>query len=210
MKKTKKAIGFLLSAVMILSMSVTIFAQTPVYETPDKEYTVEDVKALEPYISVENGHFVFDAESAVANNVDLELINGQTFYLDLLNARADEGSITINNDLSIDAPKTIAATGHWDNCGGGLNTDVTEYWWGYSRYACDCQTNRISSDFSTCSSAAAALGILGGYFGFVGTLPGGLTSAYWWLLSSRLNANNHGKGVYIELTRALVFDITPQ
>lgn len=202
----------MLSAIMLLSMSVTAFAQTPDNQPPATEYTVDDVKALEPYISVENGQFVFDTQSALADNVDTELINGQTAYLATLNSRANSGTIVINEDLSIDAPMAMAETRarHWENCGGGRNTNVTEYWWGYTRYACDCETNRMSADFNSCASVAGGVGIVGAYFGPIGALPGGLACSYWWLLASRLDANNHGRGVYVEMTWALAFDITPQ
>lgn len=206
----KKFLCFMLSAIMILSTSTTAFAQSPDNITQQQEYTVEDIKALEPYISVDNGHFEFDSESAIANNVDAELINGQCAYLDILNAEADNGYLTINNDLSIDTHAIQSRAGHWSNCGGGKNTDVTNYWWGYARYACDCETNRMSADFNSCASVSAGVGVIGAYFGAVGAIPGGLSSAYFWLLASRLDANNHGKGVYVEMTWALVFDITPQ
>ena len=151
-----------------------------------QKYTVDNIKALEPYVSVKDGHFKFDVKQAKADNIDSQLIEGQLKYFDVLNDRADAGDIEIEKDLTIinnEGPSSVRAS-HWPSCGGGLNTDVTEYWWGYSRYACDCETQRMSADFNSC--------------------------AYWWLLASRLDANNHGYGVYIEMTWALVFDITPQ
>ena len=206
----KKFLCCMLSAIMLLSTSVTAFAQSPDNSVQQQEYTVEDIKALEPYISVENGHFVFDTESAAANNVDTELINGQCAYLDTLNFEADNGYLTINDDLSIDTHAVQSRAGHWSSCGGGINTATTNYWWGYARYACDCETNRMSADFNSCASVAGGVGIVGAYFGPIGALPGGLACSYWWLLASRLDANNHGRGVYVEMTWALVFDITPQ
>lgn len=210
----KKILSIILSFAMVFSLSVTAFAQSPdnaeTTAVVTSEYTVDDVKALEPYISVENGLFVFDTEAAISDNVPADLINGQTAYLDILNAKAANGEIAIANDLSITSPSPMARAGHWASCGGGKNTATTNYWWGYARYACDCETNRMSADFNSCASVAAGVGVVGAYFGAVGALPGGLTSAYWWLLASRLDANNHGYGVYIEMTWALVFDITPQ
>lgn len=206
----KKFVSIFLALVMVMGLSVTAFAQTT--DVPASEYTVDDVKALEPYISVVDGLFVFDTESAIADNVDTELINGQSAYLAALNSKATNGIITINDDLSIEKPSTMVQSraGHWENCGGGLNTNTTEYWWGYARYACDCETNRMSADFNSCASVAAGIGVAGIYFGPIVSVPGGLASGYWWLLASRLDANNHGKGVYVEMTWALVFDITPQ
>ncbi|MFV0504910.1 MAG: hypothetical protein ACK5LT_13240 [Lachnospirales bacterium] len=99
---------------------------------------------------------------------------------------------------------------HWYSCGGGLNTDTVEHWWGYARYACDCETNRMSADFNSCASVAVGVAVTGAYFGPITAVPGGLASSYWWLLSSRLDANNQGNGVYAEMTWVLAFDITPQ
>lgn len=212
----KKFLAVFLSMVMMFSLSVTAFAQSPVEAEPTvsaSQYTVDDVKALEPYISVENGRFIFDTDAASDDGVPSDLINGQTAYLQKLNTQAANGEIAIADDLSItsltpSAPMTRA--GHWASCGGGKNTATTNHWWGYSRYACDCETNRMSADFNSCASVAAGVGVVGAYFGAVGAIPGGLSSAYWWLLASRLDANNHGHGVYVEMTWVLVFDITPQ
>ena len=73
--------------------------------------------------------------------------------------------------------------------------------------SCLCGGCRITpfADFTI-----VAAGVVGAYFGAVGAIPGGVSSAYWWLLASRLDANNHGHGVYVEMTWVLVFDITPQ
>ena len=141
--------------------------------------------------------------------LDIEM-KGQTSYLNTLNSQATNGEIAIANDLSITSFTPISRAGHWASCGGGKNTDVTHHWWGYSRYACDCETNRMSADFNSCASVAAGVGVIGSYFGAVGAIPGGISSAYWWLLASRLDANNHGNGVYVEMTWVLAFDITPQ
>lgn len=37
-----------------------------------------------------------------------------------------------------------------------------------------------------------------------------IDAGYWSLVATRIDANNQGRGVYIEMTRALVFNITPQ
>ena len=213
MFKFKKLISAVLTLAMVCSLSIPAFAQTSDIDETSlaQKYTVDDIKALEPYVSAVDGHFTFDVEQAKADNVDTELIEGQVQYFDFLNCRADRGEITIEEDLGIINNNTsvIHAT-HWPSCGGGINTSVTEYWWGYSRYACDCETQRISADLNSAASVAAGIAVVTAYFGAIPAIPPGLDSAYFWLLASRLDANNHGYGVYIEMTWVLVFDITPQ
>ena len=203
---------------MIVGTSVSAFAAEPSIDkataTKMHSFSVDEVKALEPFVSIREGQFVLDREKALACGIDADLIDGQEVYFNYLNSQARNGKIIINKDLSITSaaenvsPK--ASSGHWSSCGGGRNTSTTNYWWGYARYACDCETRRMSSDFNSCASVAAGIGVVGAYFGGIGAVPGGLSSAYFWLLASRLDANNHGRGVYIEMTWALVFDITPQ
>lgn len=201
---------------MLFCISVPAFAQNA-DKNQDKsqlaqKYTVDDIKALKPYVSVEDDHFAFNVEQAKADNINIQLIEGQLEYFDLLNGMADAGDIKIENDLTIIDNEGIysARASHWPSCGGGLNTNSTTYWWGYARYACDCETQRMSADFNSCSSVAAGIGVVGAYFGGLPGIPGGLSSAYFWLLASRLDANNHGYGVYVEMTWVLAFDITPQ
>lgn len=120
--------------------------------------------------------------------------------------------MSIDPSVSSESSFSIGSyrSGHAYNCGGGTNTSSNYHWWGYSRYACDCETNRMSDDFSSASSIAAGAAVVGAYFGPIGAIPGGITGAYWSLIASRLDANNRGHGVYIEMTWALFFDITPQ
>lgn len=216
MFKFKKVTASILAIVMVFCLGGTAFAQNADVNQDKSQlaqkYTVDDIKALESYVSVEEGHFTFDVEQAKEDNIDIQLIECQLKYFDILNDRADAGDIKIEKDLTIinnEGPPSARAS-HWPSCGGGLNTDVTEYWWGYSRYACDCETQRMSADFNSCASVAAGIAVIGAYFGPIGAIPGGLSSSYWWLLASRLDANNHGYGVYIEMTWVLAFDITPQ
>lgn len=37
-----------------------------------------------------------------------------------------------------------------------------------------------------------------------------IDAGYWSLVATRIDANNQGRGIYIEMTWALVFNITPQ
>lgn len=226
-KVTIKVLGIVLIFAMMFSLSATAFAANSPVDTGDhaarvlsNHYTVDDVKALEPYVYVEDGCFRIDVGRAVADGFETELVYSQSRFFEELNKAAKQGKIVIheNLDFTTTSPDRESASytpysggsRHWHDCGGGRNTSVTNHWWGYSRYACDCETRRMMADFNSCASVAAGVAVVGAYFGPIGAIPGGLSSAYWWLLASRLDANNHGKGVYIEMTWVLAFDITPQ
>lgn len=87
---------------------------------------------------------------------------------------------------------------------------------GYSRYADNCESKRLVIDLNT----TAAAGTIAGGAAEIATLvfPGAALVAggaatdagYWSLVATRIDANNQGRGVYIEMTWALVFNITPQ
>jgi hypothetical protein len=226
-----KSFIFVLMMVMFFPLTTTAFATNDFTANESKavkvlivnNYTVDDVKALEPYVYVENSRFGINADAAMADGFDEALIQEQKQFFEQINKEAAQGKVIIKEDLDFtafssdsvyacDVCRAAAARGaeHWYSCGGGRNTAATNHWWGYSRYACNCETQRMAADFSSCASVAAGIGVVGKYFGGIGAIPGGLSSAYWWLLASRLDANNHGRGVYTEMTWVLAFDITSQ
>lgn len=222
----KKIISIILCVVLVVSMPLNLFAfeNYDNFETLDKVYndistlniTKADILALEKYISVnKKGFFEINKKQAKADGIDDFLLNGQENYLNHINSLIKTGELKANENLEIKSNikrsnVSALSSGHWWSWGGGLNTDVSYHWWGYSRYACDCETQRMSADFNTCASVGAGIAVVAAYFGAIPAIPPGLSSAYWWLLASRLDANNHGRGVYIEMTWVLVFDITPQ
>ena len=84
------------------------------------------------------------------------------------------------------------------------------------RYANYCESKRIVSGLNTAAAAGTMVGGAAGavaiVFPLAGVVAGGAAfdAGYWWLVATRIDANNHGRGVYIEMTWALLFDITPQ
>lgn len=207
----------LISMIMIVCITCSILG-TAVFAKEDNSkqtisFTSEDVFALEKYISVdEDGYFEIDEKAAKKDGINTELVNGQKKYFKELNSMIKEGKLQADKNLEIVSlnEDTSLMASHWYSCGGGRTTSVAYHWWGYSRYTCDCLTQQIAADFNSCASVAGGVGVIGAYFGPIGALPGGLSCSYWWLLASRLDANNHGRGVYIEMTWVLAFNITPQ
>lgn len=211
----KKILCCFLSILLIFSIHGTSFAQGDQKPIINENYTVDDVKnILYPYVSVdENGHFSFDTKRAERDGVERELIDSQLHGFEILNKLADSKQIIINEDLTIieNPLNTKAAYTHRYNCGGGVyyNSSIY-YWWGYSRFLCDCATNKMIADYNSVSSIAAGLAVAGVWFGPGLTAGAGLTVAYFSLYASRLNANNYGQGVIASTTWLCIFDVTPQ
>lgn len=199
---------------MIFSMTSNAFAK----EIDTKEFNVfskDEVMQLKPYIKVESGLYKFDSYKAIKDGYNSDMVEGQKLYLENLNNEAKLGNIFITSDLEIITKNNRSLQNMYRSC-PGKSTGIKQYWWGYSRYANDCESKRIVSDLNT---AAAAGTMAGGAAGMASLIfPGAAIVAggaafdagYWWLVATRIDANNKGKGVYIEMTWALLFDITPQ
>ncbi len=233
----QKILSMILAITMVLGMVVPSYADNNVSDlqlnNQQKQFSKEEILKLEPYISSSKGQFEFDAEKALKDGFDKDLVEGQKRFLNKLNCEAKENKILIKNNLEIESfpeyeleleNKDLSAlfrnSKSYSNCGGGKNTDYEYHWWGYSRYACDCDARRIVSNLNTAAgsgtmaagtAAAVALkfppaAIEAGIVAAGSTIGAG----YWSLLATRIDANNEGNGVYIEMTWVLFFDITPQ
>lgn len=112
---------------------------------------------------------------------------------DELNQLALDGVITINEDLSIqdNSITANAVYGSW-----------TYHWWGYDRKFNNAQTTQYYNYLLTLAAG-------GGAFLPPVAAIAGVSSGYWALLATRVNANNKGRGVLVEVTWVAVFDVTP-
>ncbi len=185
----------------------------PSENTVENQFTKAEILTLEKYIYLnQEGLFELNKKQAKNDGIKDSLLNGQQEYFYHINSLIKNGEITVGENLVIynNSRKATATASHWPSCGGGVTTNSEYHWWGYSRYTCDCLTQDISSDLNSVAGVAAGITLIAACFGPIPALPPGLTSAYFWVLASRLDANNHGRGVYIEMTWALAFDITPQ
>lgn len=218
--KLKKIVALTLVLSLALMSTLTGFAETQGNES--HVFTTEDVKALEKYVSCEEGIFLLDSEQALKDGVNQALVQGQLEYFELINAEARQGKLVINEDLSVekveglvlDSDQMFATTtlgsGHAHNCGGGKTTSPKTHWWGKSRYFCDCASNDYAADLNAVAAVAGGAGVVGGAFGGIGAIPGGINCAYFWYFASRVDKNNNGHGIFVELTWLIAFDITPQ
>lgn len=206
----------------VMGLQTTAFASEPTSSSQQTEVaTVNDVKALKPYVEInEDGTLSLNAEEALANGAKEQAVEALQGHFGILNEEIKNGEISVAEDLTIIGGEKEFAT-HY--CSRGINS-YSEFWWGYQRKACDCESNRIANDLNT---AAAGGGMVTGAAAIasvalaaifppavpIANLIGGgaaFDGSYWWLVASRITANNNGRGVIMDMTYALFFDITPQ
>ncbi len=185
-----------------------------------EEYTFEDILSLEPYVQVQDGFLVLNENDASEAGIDSILIKGQQEYFIFLNQQVKSNAIRVSSDLTI---QNLANNNEYQSntlmrfarC-KGVTASPEYFWWGYKTKLNSCDTAKVSSQAGTLGAGGTitATGLTGLGFWFpplvaVGVISG-LTSGYFWLLSERLNANNKGSGVIVDMTWATIYNITPQ
>lgn len=215
----KKIISMLLSVIMLFPMSVTAFAAevNPIQSSYETSATMDDVLALKPFvIRNQDGTLSLNSEMAQASGKKEAAIEALNQHFAVLNLQIQRGEIATDGDLNIINGEHLIRS---HRCSNGVNS-YTTYWWGYQRYACNCESNRIVSDLNTWAAggtmaggAAAGIAIV---FPVTAAVAGAIAAGaafdagYWWLVATRIDANNKGNGTIINMTNVLVFDIMPQ
>ncbi|MBR5947248.1 MAG: hypothetical protein IKZ82_01205 [Clostridia bacterium] len=226
MKSTIKKIISVLLTVTILSLTIMPamaeggqgdFIVNPNYPISyeDASDVIDQIMALEEFITVDNGRFVFDMQRARERRIDQQLLDGQQAWLDSINQLAEAGEVVINSDLSIISDEGESACGHWYSCGGGFSSGARTHWWGLSRDYCDCGAQQLVGQLHTFrtivggGAALSAVSFLTAVFPGAASLAIHLTicASYIDLLATRIDANNHGRGVCVNLTWIAIFKI---
>lgn len=183
----------------------------------EAEFTMEEIMALEQYISVSSeGLFIMNNTEAIADGVSLKLLEGQQRYFDSLNLEIKEGILKVNKNLEIinldsnfDKNLSNGEISLYANC-NGVTTNPVDYWWGKSRKFNSCHANEFAADLASVAAGAVGAGILAFWVPGMGWASLA-TSAYCAHYSARVYANNsYNTGVKIDMTWAMVYDITPQ
>ncbi len=114
--------------------------------------------------------------------------------------------------MSVSESSGYFAVAHWQTCGGGYNR-IEKYWWGFTRWACDCEVKELVAKVEAAGITSGVI-TAAGFATCGGTaIFGACTTGWIALYISRLNYNNakHGNtGIKIEMTHALVYDIKEQ
>lgn len=176
----KRLISIFLSLLLVISFSCSVFAKDFIdlnnqryvlnKDSIQPKFTKDDILILEKYVYVDKkGFFKLNIKQAQNDGINNSLLEGQQKYFNYLNTLIKEGKITAYENLEIRSNNLnnleIMSDSHWASCGGGLNTNVKYHWWGYSRYACDCETQRMSADFNSVASVSAGITVVAAYFG---------------------------------------------
>jgi hypothetical protein len=157
------------------------------------------IKDVEPYVIVTDDGTI-KLENAPKNlykKYDLEKLEA---HFEQLNQSALDGSITINEDLTIeDNSFSIAASySKW-----------TYHWWGYDRKMTNSYAKWYANNYlATIIGGGTVVTGVGAFFPPVGAVAG-ISTGQWILLQTRINANNKGNGVYVGVTWALFFNVDP-
>lgn len=193
----KKSLSFVMA--VVLTFSAIAISSSSVHASSDESQSTPDIiELIEPYVDVdEDGNIGFkDLPNGFYEKYNLEDLQD---HFDHLNNLSQSGHVTINDNLDIQSnlptPRTVY--GSW-----------TYKWWGYDRYFNNAQANSYKNTLLT--AAAGATIVAGVSYPFppvagIATVQAG----YWGLLATRVDANNRGRGVYVGVTWALVFNVEP-
>lgn len=190
----KMMLSFCSFLLIFTAFSASAFAQS---SSPASKPT-DIIDIVKPYVEVtEDGLIQFkDVPDDVYENYNLDELQE---HFNQLNELAQQNVIVMNTDLTIDKTAMTISTvyGTW-----------TYYWWGYDRYFNNAQTYQAIDYYNTVAAGGAmvtgATAFLPPVAAFTGT-----TSGYFWLLATRMSANNNGNGVYAKVSWLAVFDIVP-
>lgn len=204
----KKLVISLLSIIMILSVASPSQASTSeapnhpkVSEIPANSNSVEDfseVKKVEKYVSVNaNGHIGLDPKHSKNFHKKYNLDELEAHFT-LLNSKVDAGAIKINEDLTIEdlSFSTFAVYNKW-----------TYHWWGYDRNFTNSQAKSYVGELNTAGAVGGMTGAAAAAFMPIVGAGIAVSGGYYYLLAARVDANNKGRGVYVGMTWARVFNV---
>ncbi|MFE4896991.1 hypothetical protein [Peribacillus butanolivorans] len=156
------------------------------------------INTIEPYVYIkEDGTIALkEVPQEIYETFELEKLEA---HFDELNTAVHNKKIVINEDLTItELTMTRAAVyGKWTN-----------HWWGMDRKFNNADTKTLINRVTAVAGGAGIAGGIGYWFPPIGALLT-VTSGYWTLVGSRLGSNNKGKGVYVGVTWAAIFNINP-
>jgi hypothetical protein len=205
----KKIIASLFTLMLILGVVTPSYAAGIESENQLKKLEKEQeklqkeqekmIKDVEPYVNVtEVGKFeLAGAPKNLYKKYDLSKLEAHFVEMNKL---AEDGSVTIHEDLSIDDNLfTVSAVyGKW-----------TYHWWGYDRKMSDSYADWYANTYLDMLAAGGTVVTgVGAYFPPVSAVAG-ISTGQWLLLKNRINANNKGNGVYVGVTWALFFNVEP-
>lgn len=233
MKSSKKKKGRILSvSITALTLSVlatNIAAPISVSANTTESEVIAENRDIENLLSTENNKlFELDNESLIANvepyvqvnkNGHIELsqnIEKETYehykldnleeHFSKLNKQVDDELIIISDDLEITeniSPNITILSSNY--------ISTSTHWWGYRTVYNNSQAQAAAQRFQDYALGFGTIGGLGVVVPGIGpavSAAGGLTASYSTLVANRIDANNNGNGVILDMTWVAVFSVS--
>ncbi|WP_051254730.1 hypothetical protein [Halobacillus kuroshimensis] len=160
----------------------------------------EMIKNVKPYVHL-NDDGTIELKDVPQETYDRYNLSSLEKHFQTINKGVHNGTLTVDNNLNVEevtpAFTTMAVYGKW-----------TYHWWGYDRKFNDYQTEQYIDRLNTQAAGAGMVTGVGAWFPPVGGLAA-VSGGYWYLLATRVDANNHGNGVLVQVTWANIFDVEP-
>ena len=163
---------------------------------------------VEPYVQVnENGHIELsqNIEKDIYKHYELDNLED---HFSNLNKQVNDGLITISNDLEIIENGSSNITILSNNY-----ISTSTHWWGHKTVYNNSQAQAAAQRFRNYALGYGTIGGLGVLVPGIGpavSAAGGLTASYSNLVANRIDANNNGNGVVLDMTWVAVFDVSPR
>lgn len=200
-KYMKPALSFMATITLFSNTGLPLIQASSIQTQTEVKATIplsELIEVVEPYVEVTENGFI-GLKNVPTDIYEKYNLSELQIHFDKLNTLASEGSISINEDLSIE-DHTIdskAVYGKW-----------TYHWWGYDRNFNNAQAIDYINQLNTAAAGAVIVGSVTGAFPPISGIAN-FQAGYWALLAARVAANNKGNGVYVGVTYALVFNVEP-
>lgn len=163
---------------------------------------------VEPYVQVNaNGHI------ELSQNIEKDIyeyfkLDNLEDHFSKLNKQVDDGLITISDDLEITeniSPNITVLSNNY--------ISTSTHWWGHRTVYNNSQARAAAQRFRNYAlgySTIGGLGVLVPGIGPAVAAGGGLSATYSNLVANRIDANNNGNGVILDMTWVAVFDVSPR
>lgn len=214
----KKIITFLISAALTVTTAISSMPASA-FAAEDEVLTQEEfIEESDNYVEVsDEGLIEFNIPDELVEQISEEEYNVYLEAIDKINQLIEDG------ELSVTDAGSIYESDNEELVIQGGNVDCVEWhWWGVRRYANHNNASTIARNLSRCSATAGYVSCVGVALGYV--LPSATAKAvaavvaigatfawaYYGHVASEISYYNGSRGVIIDVTWVLYFDVCSQ
>lgn len=162
----------------------------------------DSITNTQEFVEVDNQGYIKLKDNVSQENYEKYNLGQLEEHFVNLNQKVDQNIISISSDLEIQENNnifTIYSSG-----------PTQEYnWWGYRTTYTNAQTNSAVSTLNAFAAGSGGAAAVGFWFPVFGA-GAGLSAGYAGLLANRMDANNNGNGVLVDMTWAAVYNVSPR